>query len=527
MKRIVIAAPASGSGKTTVTLGIMAALKRRGQQVAPFKVGPDFIDPGYHRLATGATSVNLDGWICGRQFVRETFEHHAAGADIAVIEGVMGLFDGVDGTSEAGSTAELAKHLGAPVVLVLDARSQARSAAALVHGFATFDPELRLAGVIFNNVASENHQMILCNAVAAALPGVAVLGCLPKDPKLAIPSRHLGLCTVDENPLSEEFLSHLVGVIERHLDVERLLALEPVQGKDRRFKQGNRVSSRKAGFNRYGDPQTVWRRRPLRKSFPVPSTSAAGVPGVPALAKAPLSPPANPPALRPLPFKGRDRVGMGFDDVRIAVARDAAFCFVYEDNLRLLREQGAELHFFSPLRDAALPEDVSGIYLPGGYPELFAPSLAANETLKNNIAAAIEAGMPVYAECGGFIYLTRGVVTDRDHHPFVGIFPVQTRMLPRRKALGYREVTLSDDSIIGPKGSRARGHEFHYSEMEPMPDMVERLYEVSKNEFSLGREGYRYKNCLASYIHLHFGSSPDIAGTLVAHCKAFRAGSPT
>jgi len=473
MKRIVIAAPQSGSGKTTLTLGIMAALRKRGLNVAPFKVGPDFIDPGYHQLVTGTFSVNLDGWICDHGFIHESFARHAAGADIAVIEGVMGLFDGIDGVCEAGSTAEIAKLLAAPVILVVDARSQARSAAALVHGFASFDPGLGVAGVIFNNVASENHERILREAMGASSPGIAVIGCLPRDPSLAIPSRHLGLVTAEENPLSGEFLEHLVRMVDRHLDLEALLGLE---------------NPAAATAVRAGQPgEVAWQ--------------PAGEAGAPGREEA-----------RP---------------VRIAVARDAAFCFVYQDNLRLLRESGAELCWFSPLADGALPERISGIYLPGGYPELFAQRLCENDLMKEAIRGAIEAGMPVYAECGGFIYLTRGVQADGLQHPFVGVFPVLTRMLPRRKALGYREVELLGDGLIGGKGTLARGHEFHYSEMGEMPAGIERLYRVSKKGVELGQEGYRYKNCLASYIHLHFGSSQGIAISFVGHCRAYTTRSLT
>jgi cobyrinic acid a,c-diamide synthase len=464
MKRIVIAAPHSGSGKTTLTLGIMDALKRRGLGVAPFKVGPDFIDPGYHRLVTGVVSVNLDGWMCGLPFVGASFAHHAKLADIAVIEGVMGLFDGIDGVSEAGSTAEIAKALDASVLLVVDARSQARSAAALVHGFASFDPCLRIAGVIFNNVASANHEAILREALAASCPGVALIGCLPRDPQLAIPSRHLGLTTAEENPLSPEFLQHLGQVIDRHLDLDAILAL----------------AEDSAG----GAPETAI------------TTCQMGAAALQS---------TNP--------------------VRIAVARDAAFCFVYEDNLRLLRERGAELCSFSPLVDQALPEGISGMYLPGGYPELFAEALSENVTLKEEIRGVVEAGMPVYAECGGFIYLTQGVADTVALHPLVGIFPVQTRMLPRRKALGYRQVELLGECVIGSEGALARGHEFHYSEMEEMPASVERSYRVSKKGVSLGVEGYRYLNCLASYIHLHFGGSPEIADSFVENCRKYRTRS--
>jgi cobyrinic acid a,c-diamide synthase len=548
MKRIVIAAPHSGSGKTTLTLGIMDALKRRGLRVAPFKVGPDFIDPGYHRLVTGTTSVNLDGWMCGLDFVRDSFAYNGAGADIAVIEGVMGLFDGIDGISEAGSTAEIAKVLAAPVLLVVDARSQARSAAALVHGFASFDPGVKIAGVIFNNVASANHERILREALGASSPEIALVGCLPREPELAIPSRHLGLMTAEENPLSGAFLQHLGEVVDRHLDLDLILRIA-----------GERVAP---------IPRHAVKLR--ARSLPCPPYEIGGKPNagrqrgdLPGL-KTPLSRHASLPpcctggtkhhqALNltavslPLPLKGRERlnegetvqgarflgttvqgttpVPYGADRVRIAVARDAAFCFVYEDNLRLLRERGAELCCFSPLTDAALPDGISGIYLPGGYPELFAEILAANNPLKEAIHRAIESDLPVYAECGGFIYLTQGVTEGEVMHPLVGIFPVNTRMLPRRKALGYREVELLAESVIGGKGTLGRGHEFHYSEMAQMPLDVERLYQVSKKGQALGQEGYRYRNCLASYIHLHFGGSPEIADNFVRHCREYKTRS--
>ncbi|WP_298440213.1 cobyrinate a,c-diamide synthase [Geobacter sp.] len=460
MKSIVIAAPHSGSGKTTVTIGIMECLRRRGLVVTPFKVGPDFIDPGYHRLVCGRPSVNLDGWMCNPDFVRETFARHTRGADIAVIEGVMGLFDGFGGLSDEGSTAQVARLTGAPVVLVVDARGLARSAAAIVQGFAGFDPEVRLAGVIFNGVASENHGRILREAVESAAPEVRVLGCIPRDERLQIPSRHLGLVTVEGNPLPAEFLDHLVEVVRESVDLGMLWGVAIPHG-------------------------------------------------------APDAPQPTAAVTRPAP------------PLRIAVARDAAFCFVYEDNLRLLEEAGAELVPFSPLAEAALPPDIAGIYLPGGYPELFADTLAANETMKEAVRRAIEARMPVYAECGGFIYLTRGVTGSRGEaetlHRFTGIFPVATRMLPRRKALGYREVELAADGILGPAGTVARGHEFHYSEMEAMPPEVERTFRVRRPGADLGREGYRYRNCLASYIHLHFGSSPGMAEAFVEQCRRFTA----
>jgi len=459
VKSLIIAAPQSGSGKTTITIGIMEVLKLRGLRVAPFKVGPDFIDPGYHRLVTGRPSINLDGWMCGPAFVRETFSLHAEDTDIAVIEGVMGLFDGFGGRSEEGSTAQIAKLTGAPVVLVVNARGQARSVAALVRGFASFDPDVRLAGVIFNNVASDSHARILREAMEAAEPALPVIGCIPADDRLDIPSRHLGLVTAEENRLPAHFLDHLVNVIKESLDLGLLWSVADSPG-----------PAAATGLN-------------------LP-TAAGSAP------------------------------------VRIGVARDEAFCFVYEDNLRLLAAAGAEIVPFSPLRDAGLPADLQGLYLPGGYPELFAGELAANLSMKEAIALAAADGMPVYAECGGFMYLTEGLVPLQGPieatHRFVGVFPVTTRMLPRRKALGYREIELAGESIIGGPGMVARGHEFHYSEISEMPAGIERLFRVRRGSVELGKEGYRVRNCLGSYLHLHFGSCPELAVHFVEHCRNYQ-----
>ncbi len=455
MKSIIIAAPVSGSGKTTITIGLMECLKRRGLKVAPFKVGPDFIDPGYHKIVTGRPSLNLDGWICSPHTVQEMFALHAADADIAVIEGVMGLFDGISGRSDEGSTAQIARLTGAAVFLVVDAKGFARSIAALIKGFAEFDPEVRISGVIFNNVSSESHARILKEAVEASLPSIHVLGSILRDSTLHIPSRHLGLLTAEENELSLQYLDHLVEVIRNSIDLGTLWAA---------------ASS--------GDLSELHE----------PEEQTAAV-------------------------------------VRLAIARDKAFCFMYESNLQLLRDAGAELVEFSPLTDGALPDGIAGIYLPGGYPEAYAEELAANTAMKLALKNAIESGMPTYAECGGFIYLTQGVAVSSDAgdslHEFVGLFPVTTTMLKQRKALGYREIKLRASSILGKKGTVARGHEFHYSQIDEMPAGVERLYQVSKGQSDLGTEGYRYKNCVASYIHLHFGSNPGMATAFVNSCIKF------
>ena len=458
-----ISAPHSGSGKTTVSLAIMAALVRRGMAVAPFKCGPDFIDPGYHRAVTGSLSINLDGWMCNGEFVRETFLANLTnrtGPSIAVVEGAMGLFDGIGASSRNGSSAQIATLTGVPVVLVVNARGMAASAAALVKGFAEFDPQVTLAGVIFNNVGSENHAALLAEALAASCPEIICFGCIPRDESLVIPSRHLGLVTAEDNPLSDEFIGRLADMAEQHLDLDRMSGL---------------------GFD---------------SAQPVKVTNV----------------------------RCQKRLVSGKPLVKIAVARDTAFCFMYEDNLRLLREAGAELAFFSPLSDIALPSGSNGIYLPGGYPELYAEVLAENGSMKEAIRTAVAADMPVYAECGGFVYLTEGIDAAGNHAStdFVGIFPVRCRMLSRRKALGYRQAELRENTIIGAEGALVRGHEFHYSEISAMPEEVDCCYRVSRQGVTLGFEGFRIRNCLASYLHLHFGSNRNIAETFVAACRGER-----
>jgi cobyrinic acid a,c-diamide synthase len=372
----------------------------------------------------------------------------------------MGLYDGFGGRSETGSTAQVAKLIGAPVILVVDARGQARSVAAMIKGFAEFDPEINFAGIIFNQVGSENHASILRDAVADLGYNLPVLGCVPADPRLAIPSRHLGLVTAEDNPLPLVYLEYLAAVIRETVDLASLWTFSVKRHEE----------------------------------------------------------------LEPMPVSPQS---VEMPTLRIAVARDEAFCFVYEENLHLLSEAGAELIPFSPVHDMVIPEGVAGIYLPGGYPELYAEPLAQNQGMKSAISAAIKNGMPVYAECGGFIYLTRGLVADgatEAAHGFVGVFPVETRMLNRRKALGYREVELNGDSIIGGKGMVARGHEFHYSEISEMPVEVERVYTVRRGSTDIGTEGYKIGNCLASYIHLHFGSCPEMAVNFVESCRKYGEG---
>ncbi len=446
---LVIAAPASGSGKTTLTLGLLAALKRRGLSVAPFKVGPDFIDPGHHAAACGRISRNLDGWMCGEQAVRDNYLRGCEGADFALVEGVMGLFDGASGDSDEGSTAEVSRWLNGRVVLVVDARSQARSAAALVKGFVEFDPRLQFAGVIFNRVGSERHRDLLEQALNST-PGLPpLLGCLPRDAQVDLPERHLGLVTAEDAPV--DYSAH-ADLIEQHLDLERLLQV---------------VTSHPQSHSREERVVENWAR--------------------------------------------------GKETIRIAVARDAAFCFCYPENLERLEAAGAELVFFSPLA-GSLPEEIDGLYLPGGYPELYLDQLAANVGLIEKVRALAESGLPIYAECGGLLLLCAGL----NGLALCGIFPAQAKLLKKRKALGYREVTFSVDTPLGPRGTVARGHEFHYSELD-MPESIKRSYRLSrKGGADLGSEGFSYKNVLASYVHLHFASNPQLAENFIQFCKTVK-----
>ncbi|HID97843.1 MAG TPA: cobyrinate a,c-diamide synthase [Thermodesulfobacteriaceae bacterium] len=428
-KAVIIAGSRSGSGKTTVALGLMAALTGLGLKVQPFKCGPDFIDPTLHRLVTGRVSRNLDIWMCGENFARQTFARHSRNADISIIEGVMGMFDGGD-----SSSAALAAGLGVPVVLVLDVRSTAESAAAVLKGFETLEPQMAPRGVILNMVAGPRHLELVSEAVRKHCRA-EILGHLPRSLNFAIPERHLGLHMGHEASVSPRAIAELAGSFRKHLDLDKLM-----------------------------DIASESESRDMISRQPSAGPSA-----------------------------------------RIAVARDKAFCFYYEDNLDLLRSAGAELVFFSPLEDECLPEDITAIYLGGGYPELYLETLSGNGKMLAAVRRWAENGGRIYAECGGFMYLTMGILDgDERFHSMVGIFPVLARMRKKRVALGYREVCLKDDCLIGSAGTMLRGHEYHYSRIDEMPPEVPRLYAVNNGT----EEGYGYKNVLGSYMHLHFGFNP-------------------
>jgi cobyrinic acid a,c-diamide synthase len=450
-RALVVAGVASGVGKTSLTLGLLAALRRRGLTVQAFKVGPDFIDPGLHAVATGRPSYNLDGWMCGRDAVLATVARQAADADLAVVEGVMGCFDGVDGTSEAGSTAQIAKWLGAPVVLVVDASAQSRSVAATVLGFERFDPALRVAAVVANRVGGETHARWIAEAVRGACRAVP-LGALTADSALTLPERHLGLVTAAEGPLTTERLARLADAVERGVDLDRLRAL----------------------------------------AAPLPEGSERG------------------------------GGGAAMSRTTIAVARDVAFQFYYAENLQLLSEAGADLVFWSPLADAE-PPDADGLYFGGGYPELHARALADNESCRKAVRRIVESGRAVYAECGGLMYLAESLEdADGGVHAMVGVLPARVSMRPPRMTLGYVEAAFVADTPLGPVGAVARGHEFHFSTLTPVPDAVARAYRLTSATGATRAEGYRVGGALISYAHLHFASNPALARGFVDACARGR-----
>ncbi|MFE9938638.1 cobyrinate a,c-diamide synthase [Streptomyces hirsutus] len=458
--RLVVAAPSSGSGKTTVATGLMAALAARGLAVSPHKVGPDYIDPGYHSLATGRVGRNLDAYLCGPDLIGPLFLHGARGCDIAVVEGVMGLYDGAAGQEELASTAQVAKLLRAPVVLVVDASSQSRSVAALVHGFVTWDPEVRIGGVILNKVASDRHEALLRDALESS--GVPVLGVVRRAPRVGTPSRHLGLVPVAERRDSAvEAVAAMAAQVAAGCDLEALVALA----------------------HRAGDLSCAeW------------DAAAALV--------------SSPPPPLPLPAPG---AGLPEGPAVVAVAGGAAFSFSYAEHAELLAAAGAEVVVFDPLRDEKLPEGTRGVVVGGGFPEMYATELSANEPLRKAVAELALSGAPVAAECAGLLYLCR----ELDGLPLCGVLDATARMT-ERLTLGYRDAVAVSDSVLARAGTRMRGHEFHRTVVEPGAGDAP-AWGVRTPEPRV--EGFVRRGVHASYLHTHWAAEPGVARRFVERCR--------
>ena len=445
--RLLIAGERSGTGKSTITIGLLMALKRRGINVQPFKSGPDFLDPMHHTMVTGRPSRNLDTWMFS-SYVKQAFANGMVGADMALIEGAMGMYDGFDGRSEEGSAAHLAKTLDAPVVLVLSAKAAARSVGAIAMGFRDYDRGVKLAGVIFNNVAGPKHLQMLKDSLRGEIP---CLGGVPSTEGIGLESRHLGLVPAAEVADRERY-DLIRRTMEENIDIDALL------------------SSADAA-------PALDLPRPLDLDVPV-----------------------------------RARIGIAFDE---------AFNFYYQDNLDILRAEGAELIRFSPLRDD-LP-DVDGIYFGGGYPELFAEGLQSNERMRSAIRKAGDDGMPIYAECGGLMYACSEMIDlDGKTWKMSGLFEAKVSMTPKLEALGYVEARIVRDNVLGRTGEMSRGHVFHYSKVT---GTSEKAFGYSLNKVKGivdDKDGFVRNNVLASYTHLHFGSNRRFASNFVDACSSRR-----
>lgn len=449
--RLVLAGSGSGVGKTSISAGLMAAFRRRGLTVQPFKVGPDYIDPAFHSFVTGRQSRNLDAWLLEEDILRELFLRNAPADGLSVVEGVMGLFDG-QAESGLGSSAHVAQIIAAPTVLIINGAGISRSAAALVQGYDRFLPSFRLAGVIINRLSGPAHYDLLRKYIEDEA-GVPCFGYLPKKPGFSLESRHLGLVPSGEVADLSQKLAALADAAEESLDLDGLLKLAEAA-----------------------------------PELPAPS-AALGLSG-----------------------PGR---------VRLGLARDQAFNFYYQDNLDLLSELGAEIVPFSPLNDPALPLDLDGLYLGGGFPEVFADHLEANLSLRSEILAALEEGLPAYAECGGLMYLNRSL-TDLEgrEHRMVGFFPGRAVMTPRLQNFGYVELSFQQETVLGPAGTRIKGHEFHHSRLEDLEAPY--VAEVRKNALKAWPGALRRKNVLAAYPHLHFWANPQTAVSFINQCHQYR-----
>ncbi len=442
--RIVIAATSSGAGKTSISLGLTRALTRRGLKVQTFKVGPDFLDPTYLSMASERTCYNLDSWMMGKDYLPRLFARTTQNADIAIIEGVMGLYDGASPTSLEGSTAEVADILNAPTALIANARGLSRSFAAMVKGFTCLEDHIKISAVIANRCGSDRHKQWLGESLAAAkLP--EMIGAIERQSFPELPSRHLGLVAADSETLKTEVIDMLADICEQNIDIETLI----------------KIASKAKDIEVNNEEATT-----------------------------------------PVKY------------MRLGIARDSAFHFYYQDNLEALERHGCELVEFSPVNDCSLPDDLDGLYIGGGYPEEFAEALSINKKMHDSIAGFADSNKPIYAECGGLMYLGRKLTTaNAKEYPMVGLLDISTKMLDHFKTLGYVQVDLTQDSLWGTKHTTIRGHEFHYSEIsedfENSPGL-QKTYSVKRRSGSeSSKEGFQKQNILASYTHLHFASRPE------------------
>ena len=448
LPRVVIAAVSSGSGKTTIVTGLIKALREKGLRVAPYKIGPDYIDPGYHALAAGRPAHNLDTWLVGKDNLQKIFTETAKDADIAIIEGVMGLYDG--GRGGISSTAEIAKLLCAPVILVIDAKSMGASAAAIALGFKNYDKNVNFAGVILNRLGSATHEELIRQALNEI--GVKVFGAIKRDAGLIMPERHLGLLPTEENT-ALEVVDKIGAAIDSQVDLDSIINLA---------NNASQLAEEKAEI-----------------------------------------------------------VNKEQTKVKIAIAKDEAFSFYYPESIAVLEKMGARIIYFSPLKDEKLPK-ADGLILGGGFPEMFAEKLSANESMLSDIREKAENNLPIYAECGGYMYLMESLTDFAGrNYKMAGIIPNRAVMKEKLQMVGYVTAKFNFATVLGEKDDEVHGHEFHFSTEELEPKDAPFIFMRLRN----GQEypaGYAAKNILGSYLHLHFVGNEGLAKNFIDKCKAYR-----
>lgn len=461
MNGIMIAGTKSGVGKTTVSMGLMAALSKR-MTVQPYKVGPDYIDPAFHSYITGRGCRNLDSYMLSEEMIQYFYEKNMAGADMSLVEGVMGLFDGAEVGSDIGTSASIAKMLGLPVILVVDGSKVATSLAATVKGFDLFDPDLRMAGVIINNVGSKVHYDILKRGIDYHTE-VKVCGYLLKNSALSLPERHLGLVPAGELDELNDVFDQLAQQIEATVDIEAIIELSHT-GKQAR-------------------------QEAIKRPIEWPQLRSTG------------------------------------HKIRIAIAKDQAFNFYYQDALDLMAEEyGVEWLPFSPIEDERLPEDIHGLYLGGGFPEMFALELSSNKTLIQSLHEHLEAGLPYVAECGGLMYLCEDLIDlEGVKHPMAGWLKGMTQMERRLQRFGYAQLTLKADCLFGSKGDSIKVHEFHRSSANVEAKALYDLKKIRYGEVIKSWEcGFTKGNGIAAYAHMHFASNPEFARNFAQACYDYK-----
>ncbi len=443
----IIAGTHSGVGKTTASFALMSSLAKRGLEIQPFKIGPDFIDPGYHKLATGRLSINLDRYLMGWEDIQNTYNSYSQTAHISVIEAMGALHDGENGT-DIGSAADFSNTLNIPILLVVDIGGMTRSTEAVILGFENFNPKIKISAILLNRAGSEKHYQMVLQSLSEQFRK-KVIGYLPAHKDICVEERHLGLKTVEENPKKNNLKENVLKHVENTLNIEYLLSL--------------------LNFN----------------------------------------------IIQPVHFV---KTPSSFNKVRIGIAKDQAFCFYYQYNLKALEDAGAELVFFSPVYDSSLPSNLAGIYLGGGYPESFAREIEENTRMKLDIKHFAEKGFPIYAECGGLMYLAETLTGfNSKKYAMTGVLPLSVKMDSSYLAIRYVEIKTTETSLLGPAETQVRGQEFHQSRI--LHSNAAECYNLIHSTDGKFSGGFKFKNVVCSYVHLHFASNKSIAPHFVRFCK--------